>query len=322
MEVTTIGKDLSLIDLYDLKLEKRTGSYILHEEDLTIIETSASPSIPYLLDGLANLNVELKRVKNIIVTHIHLDHAGGAGLFLQKCPNARVIVHPKGVRHLENPGKLIQGAKAVYGKQFDELFDPIIPIPQDRLIVMQDGDTLSIGDDRTLTFIDTPGHAKHHFSILDSKTNGVFVGDTVGVFYPQLDFDLFLPSTSPNQFDPDAMMQSAEKISSFYPDPIYFGHYGMSENPSEVMKQLKFWLPMFIQTTKNLVQHTAERTFDERSVLLGEELLNVVKNELAKRGVPDDHHVYHYITVDLKVCAMGLLDYYRKEDRKTRLRPS
>ena len=103
MEVTTIGKDLSLIDLYDLKLEKRTGSYILHEEDLTIIETSASPSIPYLLDGLANLNVELKRVKNIIVTHIHLDHAGGAGLFLQKCPNARVIVHPKGVRHLENP---------------------------------------------------------------------------------------------------------------------------------------------------------------------------------------------------------------------------
>ena len=181
---------------------------------------------------------------------------------------------------------------------------------------MHDGDTLSIGDDRTLTFIDTPGHAKHHFSILDSKTNGVFVGDTVGVFYPQLDFDLFLPSTSPNQFDPDAMMQSAEKISSFYPDAIYFGHYGMSENPSEVMKQLKFWLPMFIQTTKNLVQHTAERTFDERSVLLGEELLNVVKNELAKRGVPDDHHVYHYITVDLKVCAMGLLDYYRKKIEK------
>ncbi|MGA9289747.1 MAG: MBL fold metallo-hydrolase [Anaerobacillus sp.] len=313
MEVTSLGEDLNLIDLFDLNLEKRTGSYILHEEDLTIIETSASPSIPYLLDGLADLNIELNSIKNIIVTHIHLDHAGGAGLFLQKCPNARVIVHPRGARHLENPAKLIQGAKAVYGKQFDELFDPIFPIPHDRLIVMQDGDTLSIGNDRTLTFFDTPGHANHHFSVHDSKTNGVFVGDTVGVYYPQLDFDLFLPSTSPNQFDPDAMMKSAEKISSLNPDAIYFGHYGKSENPSEVMKQLKFWLPTFVQTTKNLVQQAAERTFEERSVLLGQELLNVVRNELANRGVPDDHYVYHYISVDLNVCAMGLLDYYRKK---------
>ncbi|WP_286170545.1 MBL fold metallo-hydrolase [Bacillus sp. NTK071] len=317
LETLRIEKDLSLVDLYDLTFAKRTGSYILHEEELTIIETSASPSIPYLMEGLKDLNIELKSIKNIIITHIHLDHAGGAGLLLEKCPNARVIVHPKGARHLCNPVRLIQGAKAVYGNKFDELFDPIVPIPEDRLMVMNDGDTLSIGPKRTLTFFDTPGHAKHHFSIHDSKTNGVFVGDTVGVYYPQLDFELYLPSTSPNQFDPEAMLDSAKKIFSYYPNAIYFGHYGKSDNPREVSRQLKHWLSLFLKKTETTVDRLEEGSFVEMSNLLAEELLLLVKTVLDEHDVPEDHAVYNYISVDLKVCAMGLVDYYTKTAKKT-----
>lgn len=316
-ETHRIGKDLSLIDLYDLTLEKRTGSYILHEEELTIIETSASPSVPYLVQGLKELNINLEDVKNIIVTHIHLDHAGGAGLFLDKCPNARVIVHPKGARHLETPERLIQGAKAVYGNKFDELFDPIVPIPKERLIVMNDGDTLSIASNRTLTFLDTPGHAKHHFSIHDSKTNGVFVGDTVGVYYPQLDFELYLPSTSPNQFDPEAMLDSARKIFSYQPDAIYFGHYGKSTNPLEVSRQLKHWLPLFLEKTETVLKRPENNSLEDRRDFLADELFLLVQTELDKHDVPDDHIVYNYIRVDLTVCAMGLIDYYSKTANKT-----
>ncbi|TKD71372.1 MBL fold metallo-hydrolase [Pseudalkalibacillus hwajinpoensis] len=317
LETLRIGEDLSLVDLYDLTLEKRTGSYILHEQELTIIETSATPSIPYLIEGLNDLNIELKSIKNIIVTHIHLDHAGGAGSFLEKCPNARVIVHPKGARHLSNPERLIQGAKAVYGSKFDQLFDPIVPIPEDRLLVMNDGDTLPIGPNRTLTFLDTPGHAKHHFSIHDSKTNGVFVGDTVGVYYPQLDFELYLPSTSPNQFDPEAMLDSAEKIFSYHPTAIYFGHYGKSNNPLEVSRQLKHWLTVFLDKTETIVDRSEEDSFDEQCDLLADELLLLVQTKLDEHDVPEDHVVYNYISVDLKVCAMGLIDYYTKTANKT-----
>lgn len=312
-----IGEDLYVIDLYDLNLQNRTGSYVLTDEDTTIIETSASPSIPHLLKGLEDLNIDLHEIRNIIVTHIHLDHAGGAGLFLEKCPNARVFVHEKGARHLANPSRLIQGAKAVYGEKFDELFDPILPISSDRLLVMKDGEELRIGENRILTFLDTPGHAKHHFSIHDSKTNGVFVGDTIGVYYPQIDSELYLPSTSPNQFDPDEMLRSAEKIIAFQPDAIYFGHYGKSGNPKEVIKQLKFWLAKFLDTAEEVTHSHRDKSPERVSSIIGEELLSKVKAFLEKQGIPYDHDVYHYTELDLKVCAMGLYDYISKRTART-----
>ncbi|MGY3315594.1 glyoxylase-like metal-dependent hydrolase (beta-lactamase superfamily II) [Peribacillus simplex] len=107
-------------------------------QNITLVETSASPSIPHLMKGLEDLGISPVDITYIILTHIHLDHAGGAGLFLQHCPNAKVIVHPKGARHLEDPTRLIAGAKAVYGEEFNELFNPILPIPFDRMLTIHD----------------------------------------------------------------------------------------------------------------------------------------------------------------------------------------
>ena len=160
-----LTENVFLIDDFDLSMPERTGTYVLTEDKVTLIETSASPSIPYILEGLQTLGVSPADISYIIVTHIHLDHAGGAGLMLQHCPNAKVIVHPKGARHLADPSRLIMGAKAVYGDKFSQLFDPIVEIPEDRLMIKGEGDTLEISEKLNLKFLDTPGHANHHFSI-------------------------------------------------------------------------------------------------------------------------------------------------------------
>ena len=158
-KVEQLSSHLYLIDDFDLQHNERTGTYVLLGDDITLIETCAAPSLPY---------IDLNEVKNIIVTHVHLDHAGAAGLMMEKCPNATLYVHSRGARHMIDPTKLILGAKAVYKEDFDKLFDPILPIEEERVHIVQHGDTLQIAEDRILTFYDTPAHAKHHISINDS----------------------------------------------------------------------------------------------------------------------------------------------------------
>jgi glyoxylase-like metal-dependent hydrolase (beta-lactamase superfamily II) len=311
-----LGHGVSLIDVYDLGVAQRTGTYVFHEEELTIIETSASPSIPYLLKGLEALGLEARNIKNIIVTHIHLDHAGGVGLLLEKCPNANVFVHPKGKRHLADPSRLIQGAKAVYREKFDELFNPILPVPEERLLTMEDGDTLQIGENRKLTFFHTPGHANHHFSIYDSRSNGVFTGDTVGVLYPQLrkyGLEFSLPSTSPNQFNPEAMLNSAARLENLHIDRVYFGHFGMSENPSAVFEQLRYWLPKFVAVGEKVMQEFPNDSFDEKAKAISNRLFEMISTHLDEHNVPREADVYEIICLDLQVCAMGIADYFMKK---------
>lgn len=311
-----IDKRISLIDGNDLNRELRTGTYVLKERDVTIVETSASPSIPYLLEGLAEIGIQPEEIKYIILTHIHLDHAGGAGLLLQKCPNASLIVHKKGARHLSDPSRLIAGARAVYGDDFDTLFDPIIPIPQERIIIKEHGETLSISDTSTLTFYDTPGHANHHLSIHDHASNGMFSGDTVGIYYRELDRDnieFYLPTTSPNQFNPEAMLESAEMYENLGIEKIYFGHFGASSNPGQVYNHLKYWLPIFLETAK--FAHDTQQSFEEKLSALSSALFKTVRNFLAQKGIPDDHPVYEILALDLRVCSMGLIDYFMKQSQ-------
>lgn len=308
-----LGENLYLIDTFDLGLPGRTGSYVLVEEDgLSLIETSASPSKPYIEKGLKALGFGLDNIRRIILTHIHLDHAGGAGLFAKACPNAEIIVHPKGLRHLAEPERLITGARAVYGKDFDRLFNPILPVPFDQLKSFEDGEALELGPDRTLTFLDTPGHAKHHYGIFDSKTKGMFVGDTIGVRYAYLEevgAPLYLPSTSPNQFDPEDMLASMEKIKACQPERLYFGHYSMSENTAEVYRQVTTWLGDFLSVAETVVK----RGGGHPEIVEG--LRDVVWTKTTARRLPEDHPERQMIEMDLQVSAMGLLDYFNRKYR-------
>ena len=304
-----IDNRIRLIDGFDLGKPARTGTYVIDEQELTLVETGPSPSVKYVKKGLDSLGFSLEEVKYIIVTHVHLDHAGGAGLLIKDCPNAQVVVHPKGARHLADPKRLAAGARAVYGESFAELFDPIIPVPEERLLIKGEEDELKIGLACTLEFLDTPGHAKHHFSIYDPVSNGIFTGDTVGIRYDQLSrdgIDLFLASTSPNHFDPAAMHQAINRIRDLHVDRIYYGHFGMTNLVDEALDQASAWLDVFVEE--------GERIFaaGEGYAELASSLLYRVKEHLRKLNVPDDHDVYNLINLDMQVSALGIIDYFQK----------
>lgn len=307
-----LGNRIHLIDGIDLGISERTGTYVIQEENITLIETCASSSIPHILKGLDSLQIDLMEVKYIIVTHVHLDHAGGAGLLMEKCPNAKLVVHPRGARHMIDPSRLIQGAKAVYGPQFDSLFKPILPVPEERVMIKDDNETLRISANCELLFLDTPGHANHHFSIYDPISNGIFVGDTLGVQHKQIEefgFKLYLPATSPNQFDPDKTLQSLERIKNLGVERIYFGHFSVAENVQEVYSQIQHWLPIYVKTGEDVYREG--KSVDE----LVKRLLEKISIVLDKYNVPKNHVIYKILQMDLQVFSMGLLDYFSKKEK-------
>lgn len=300
---------IHLIDGFDMGIPSRTGTYVIDEEELTIVETGPSPSIKYIKKGLEALGHTLNEVKYIIVTHIHLDHAGGAGVLLKLCPHAKVVVHPRGKRHLMDPLRLTGAARAIYGESFSEFFDPVEAVPEDKLIVKGDGDTLSIGSSCTLQFLDTPGHARHHLSIYDPVSNGMFTGDTVGVRYDQLDslgLDLFLPSTSPNHFDPDAMHESINRMLDMNLDFIFYGHFGMTMKTTAALHQVSEWLDIFVAEGERVIAEG--KGYD----VLAQRLLNRVREHLRSLHVPDDHQVYILINLDMQISSLGIIDYFQK----------
>lgn len=304
-----LDERISLIDGFDMDIPSRTGTYVIQEKELTLIEVGPSPSVKYIKRGLENLSRSLAEVRYIIVTHVHLDHAGGAGFLLQQCPNATLIVHPRGGRHLIDPTKLAAGARAIYGESFSEIYDPIVPVPADRVVEKSEGDTLDIGPNCTLEFWDTPGHAKHHFSIFDPVSNGIFTGDTAGVRYELLlqdGVELYLPTTSPNHFNPNDMHASINRFAEKDVDRIYFGHFGMTENPKEALKQVAQWLDIYVEIAEEVVDEGGD--YNE----IARRIMKRVKEHLRGLGIQDDHEVYIIINLDVQISALGMIDYFQK----------
>ncbi|MFB4163356.1 MBL fold metallo-hydrolase [Alteribacillus sp. JSM 102045] len=308
-EPELLTDNIWMSDGFDLHLPNRTGTYIINEENLTLIDTGPSLSIPRIKKSLDYLKRSLHDVTYIIVTHVHLDHAGGVGLLLKDCPNAKVVVHPRGARHLMEPSRLVKGARAVYGDQFDSLFDPVVPIEEEKVIVKDHQEILSVSSYRRLTFLDTPGHAAHHFSIVDSKSKGIFTGDTIGIQYTdakEFQKEIYLPSTSPNQFDPAKMEASLALIRSYKPSYIFFGHYGPSQNFDEIEKQITFWLPQFVQKGKLL---------KEEGLAIGslaDQLVQEVLSHYSLQHLDENHPFITIIKIDAAVSAMGIFDYLSK----------
>ncbi len=204
--------------------------YLLQEKDeLAVIETGTTHSVPYLLRLMAERGLQHEQVRYVIPTHVHLDHAGGAGAMMQQFPQASLLVHPRGARHLVDPAKLIAGSIAVYGENtFRALYGEITPIPEARVIPVDDGATFDLAG-RALEFRHTPGHADHHFCIWDARSQGWFTGDVMGISYPELRFtagDFVLPSTTPVQFNPEALLSSIELLRRYAPERCYLTHYG------------------------------------------------------------------------------------------------
>ncbi len=316
MKYEKIADHLYSIDTNDLGLKNRTTSYIIVDDKIALIETSASPSIPYILNALEELHIKPSDIDYLILTHIHLDHAGGAGVMMKYCPNATVLVHPKGVRHLVDPSRLIASARSVYGENFDAIFGEILPIQEKQLYAIGDREIIRLGSS-TLTFYYTKGHANHHISIHESLTNGMFVGDTTGVYYPDMtgeEFDVILPSTSPNQFDPNLMEDSIQLFEKIKPNVLYFGHYGSYTHPQFAYAEVRRYLPIFMDAGRQTMKEETDFT---KQVQHTEEILtNSIFAELQTKGLSKDHPVFKIIPLDLAVSAMGIIDYLSKSLNK------
>lgn len=226
-----MAQDVWQIDLLEQGLQHRTGAYVIVDNAPTLIETGAANSHDVLLAGLQAIGLSPTDLANIIVTHVHLDHAGGAGQMIAAAPQAKLVVHPRGARHMADPSKLWAGAKQVYGDRTEQLFGLVQPVPEANILVREHQSTLNIGS-RTLTFFNSPGHAKHHFTILDPKTDALFAGDAVGVLYPSTftsyGFDFIMPSSSPIDFDPAAVHQTLDMLRDVPFTWVYHTHFGKS----------------------------------------------------------------------------------------------
>jgi glyoxylase-like metal-dependent hydrolase (beta-lactamase superfamily II) len=204
--------------------------YLLETDTaVAVVETGNNHSTGRILSVLAHRGRRTEEVGHVIVTHVHLDHAGGAGSLMQQLPNATLVVHPRGARHMIDPSRLEASVRAVYGdEEYERQHGALIGVPEERILVMEDGGELQIGR-RTLGFMDTPGHARHHFCVWDEASRGWFTGDTFGLSYRDLDTaagPFIFPTTTPIQFDPPALIDSVGRLMDREPENMYLTHFG------------------------------------------------------------------------------------------------
>ena len=232
---TRIGDGVLEIDTLLGGWDRVTAGYLIEGPAPVLVETGSQSSVPTLLAALDDLGLGPADLAGIVVTHIHLDHAGGVGDVARAFPDATVYVHEKGAMHLVDPERLVASAAMVYGDLLDTLYGRLDPTPADRVHVLADGEDIVIGPGRVLTTVDSPGHAKHHLALHDSQSGIIFAGDAVGVRLP--DAGVLRPSTPPPDFDLDQAVTSLGRFADRSPTGIALAHYGLVTDAPLVLEE-------------------------------------------------------------------------------------
>ncbi len=273
-----VAPGITAIDTVMCGRERVTSAYLVAADEPALVETGPTTSLEAVIDGLKTLGVGAEDLAHIVVTHIHLDHAGGAGALAARFPKATVWVHERGAPHLADPSRLVASATKVYGEeQMAELFGPVEPVPGDRLRAVRDGDKVSLGG-RALEIIATPGHASHHVCIVDQETSSIFVGDALGVFLP--DVRILRPATPPPEFDLELAVESINKVMDRQPARLLFSHFGPAEEVvhlcSLAVRRARKWTEIVEQALqetddiRDVVRILKQRTATELNPAVGE----------------------------------------------------
>ncbi len=283
---------------------------MIDDGEAAVIETGTTPTLPVVLSALERCGVAPEQVRWIMPTHVHLDHAGAAGALLAQCPNATLVVHPQGARHLIDPSKLIAGAGAVYGEQnFRAMYGEIVPAPQQRVREARDGSRWPLGG-RELLVRDTPGHARHHYCVWDEASRGWFTGDTYGIGYRELYCNgepFLIPTTTPVQFDCEALVSSLALLMDANPRWCYLTHFGRiaasRSHAASLERQLRDYL--------RLAEASAPGA--DRQRRLGDALLDYTAGLLRAAGSPlTDSQIRELLAMDMDLNAQGLLVWLEK----------
>ena len=299
MHTKEIGKNLFTVELETGGFKNLICSYVIKGKKPFLVESGPSKSIPNLLSGLKELDVKLEDVEYVAVTHIHLDHGGGAGTLLKFLPNAKVIVHPRGMPHLVDPERLWPSSQKVLGF-VSEIFGKPEPVPKERVIPVTEG-TFDLGYGAKLSVTETVGHASHNLSFQESFNGGSFPGDAAGTYLPE--FDVVVPTTPP-PFYLDAALSSLDKLISLKPTALYFSHFGKANNAVERLKDYKLQLQLWADIAEEGVgkNWSLEQIRDK-----------IVAEDAAMRLVADfvkSHRIYSKTV--LENCVRGFIEYAKQ----------
>jgi hydroxyacylglutathione hydrolase len=270
-----------------------------------IVDTGSNACVEAIMAALAEKRIGPGHVDYVILTHIHLDHAGGAGLLMSRLPGARLCVHPRGVRHMVDPGRLTRSTVEVYGVEHArKVYGDIVPVAQDRIVATPEGTCVALAG-RELRFIETPGHARHHCCIVDGASRSLFAGDTFGLAYRELEANgrrSVCPTTSPVQFDPQALHASIDRIVALCPERVFVTHFGGIGEVGRLGCDLHRLIDAHVQ----LARAHADAG-EQRHALLKQGLERMLLNEAQRQAWPlTATEVLDVFATDIELNAQGL----------------
>jgi glyoxylase-like metal-dependent hydrolase (beta-lactamase superfamily II) len=302
------------VDAEYLRQGPAAAHIIEHKGRVAFVDTGTNNSVPYLLAALERLGLAREAVDYVLLTHVHLDHAGGAGLLMRGLPNARAVLHPRGAPHMIDPAKLIAGARAVYGAAYDELYGDLVPIAAERVVSVPDGYRCDLGG-RELELIHTPGHALHHYAVIDAAHSSIFSGDTFGVSYRHFDTPegvFIAPATTPAQFDPDQLIGSIDRLLAYGPESIYLMHYSRVTGIPRLAAMLKEQIHEFVR-----IAHEQAAAPDPHGAIRTAMFALWVKLLRRQGCTLPEADIAQHLEIDLELNAQGLIVWLERQ-RKTR----
>lgn len=299
-----LGNGVYLVDTHYVRPGLAASHLVVDDGRAAFVDTGAAPAAPRLLAALDELGIDRAQVDYLFLTHVHLDHAGGAGQLMQALPNAKAVLHPRGAPHLIDPSKLVAGSIEVYGKAlYEQLYGEILPIPADRVIVTEDRQRLRLGR-RTFEFFDAPGHARHHHCPVDLDHREVYSGDNFGICYR--DFDtaagpFMLPTTTPVQFDPDTLHATIDRLMSYAPARVFQTHFGPVTDLERLCRDLHAALVELVRIAR---LHAAA---PDRRARIQTDMFNSFSDRLDQHGYTGDLAERHrLLDDDVRLNTAGL----------------
>lgn len=301
---TELGDGITAIDTDHLRPLFDASHLILEDSRAAFVDTGANSSVPLLLATLARHDVDVADVDYVFLTHVHLDHAGGAGQLMQALPNAKAVLHPRGAPHMIDPEKLIRGAQAVYGEEkFAAEYGSIVPIARDRILVVDDQQEISLNG-REMQCVFTEGHARHHYVLSDPQSRAVFTGDSFGLSYRELDTakgEFIYPTTTPIHFDPPEAHKAVDRIMALQPTQLFLTHYSRVTELHRLADDMHKRIDDFVSL--------AERHVDdnERTSSMQTSMYAYFVEELRAHGYSGSvEQVHAIVEIDVTLNTMGL----------------
>jgi glyoxylase-like metal-dependent hydrolase (beta-lactamase superfamily II) len=264
---TALGHEVFQIDTRMAGYEKITAGFLIRSDRPCLVETGTAPSAPVVRDALAGLGVGPADLATVVVTHIHLDHAGGVGDIAAMYPRAQIVVHEKGARHLADPSRLMDSARRVYGRALGRLFGELAPTPADRIRPVAERGSIDLGGGRRLDSHHSPGHARHHVGLIDSASGDLYVGDAAGVVLPETG-DL-RPATPPPDFDLALALASLRMFAALAPARLLFSHFGPVREVAATLDRSAEELNVWVEQTRQA--HGAGLDLDHAVAMVAEQ---------------------------------------------------